>query len=94
MKSAVNSIVCTTSNNLLMEMFNVTPSTERQVTFPPRQCRAAAARCDLCLEQDECLLTGKSLFVFLEDLLFPPVTLAVWRVFVLFHVVLFGVVGW
>ena len=65
MKSAVNSVVCTAGNNLLMEMFNVTPSTERPVSFPPRQCKTAAARCDICLERDECLLTGEVLFVFL-----------------------------
>ena len=64
MKSAVNSIVCTEGNNLLVEMFNVTPSTVRPVSFPPRHCKTAAARCDLCLERDECLLTGQRLFLF------------------------------
>jgi len=59
MKSAVNSIVCTESNNLLMEMFNVTPATERPVSFPPRACKTASALCDRCLERDDCLLTGQ-----------------------------------
>jgi len=59
MKSAVNSIVCTHSNAHLLEMFNVTPSTVRPVSFPPRRCKTAAARCDLCLERDDCLLTGE-----------------------------------
>jgi len=72
MKSAVNSIVCTDSNDLLLEMFNVTPSAVRPVSFPPRHCKTAAARCDLCLERDDCLLTGqRCLCLFLVAYPFP-----------------------
>ena len=54
LKSAANSIVCTNGGFLLSELFNVTPSVERPVSFPPKHCNTAVSRCDQCLEQDSC----------------------------------------
>jgi hypothetical protein len=62
LKSAANSIVCTTGGFLLRELFNVTPGIERPVSFPSKHCNAATARCDQCLEHDSCTtIAGQSL---------------------------------
>jgi hypothetical protein len=62
LKSAANSIVCTSGGLLLRELFNMTPGIERPVSFPSKHCNAATARCDQCLEHDSCgTITGETL---------------------------------
>jgi len=55
---ASNSIVCTESAELMTDLFNVTPSIVRPISFPSKECRTAMSRCENCLEQEYCLAAG------------------------------------
>ena len=65
---AANSIVCTANTALLREIFNQTYTSERPIPFPPRRCRSAESRCEQCLRQQRCDMTGTIFTILLLSL--------------------------
>jgi len=59
LNAASNSIVCTDDNSLLRDVFNVSALGVRAISFPSKKYKALSARCDLCLQDDQCQVAGK-----------------------------------
>ena len=59
LKPAANSVVCTRDTALLTEIFNKTASPVRPIRFPSKKCKNAQARCDQCINKQQCQLLGK-----------------------------------
>ena len=56
LKTASNSIVCTESDELLREVFNLSPAPVYPVSLPfSDSCSSARSQCDACLYSQSCL---------------------------------------